>query len=472
MREPPSEKGINVALSLMWQLARMHGRRPLVLHNNIPSLHRALGIPRNFVVEYENRIFAAIRLCFLISSSFVVGHSANGMAGRHPERAHCGGGAVMPDDLPLISGFTRTCFKDADFLTYLLRSICRFGFPLLAGMTVAYARREAAQLEPLLRAAFPWAQPRASDADARIAATFRARAGRPPSLSSGRSFLVPGVGYHAALIDKLDADALVGAHATRGPYAYIMYFDSDNLLTRPLVPADVFAAPPTAPDAPTAPNAPTAPAARVAPAAPAALAATATRYRLRLPAIAWRGLGATHEGAWRGRLARMLGLPPADVRLSTMCRGGGLTFPRWLHAPLRAHLNRTLGVGLAEHAAALLEDQRRHDHMAADYELLGGYLYYVAPRRGDVVWDVEDGSAAHPWANASRRAAFPVLQENSWTAGGLSIERRLEYECILGASRRAASALDAERVRSGAHRQGRQTGWCAGLSKHGERASN
>ncbi len=266
------------------------------------------------------------------------------------------------------------------------------------------------------------------------------------------------VGYHAALIDKLDADRLVGLHTSGAAFEYIMYYDSDNLLTRPLRPSDIFEL-------------------RLSDVGPGQ---NASRYLLRLPAIAWRRFGAMHEAAWRSRLATMLGLPNKDVRFSTMARGGGLTYPTWMHAGLREHLNGTLGMSLHEQAARLLAEPRTHDHMAADYELMGGYLFYVLGG-GGVAWEVEDGSLEHPWSNETHRGdgtlglPFPVLQQNSWAANGFTLDKRLEYECILGASVSLASEYDDWRwgIRTG-RRVGKIdshvafAGWCDGLRAFSE----
>jgi len=361
---------------------------------------------------------------------------------------HCGANHQVGGH-PLISGFTRTCVKDLDHLTYLLRSVCKFGFPFLSGYTVTYAAKEAPQIEPVLMSAFPWVHARPSIADQLIVEFVKNRTGHSAPTSAGKSFFFPGVGYHAALIDKLDADLFIGSDDTR-EWEYIMYYDSDNVLTRPLRPSDGFAIA-LKPDG-------------------------QTRYQLRLVASAWASAQAVpratdvlsrrgwqmHEDAWRSHTAQMLNLTLAEVRYSTMTQGGGLMYPAWMHTQLRSHLLRTLGKSLHEYAAALLEDRRKHEHMAADYELLGGYLKYVASDGGGVLWEEEDGSAAHPWRDEAA-LPFPVLQENSWLKQGLSLERRLDYECILGSSAREAEEYDQHKsllARKLAHRA---TGWCAGL---------
>ena len=117
-----------------------------------------------------------------------------------------------------------------------------------------------------------------------------------------------------------------------------MYFDSDNLLTRPLTHADVFERYRGSSDPQTD---------------------RASRYQLHLPAVAWARYGAMHEAAWRSRLASMLGLSVPETRYTTMCRGGGLTYPAWMHSELRAHLHQVMGGrSLHEHAAHLLEDRK------------------------------------------------------------------------------------------------------------------
>jgi len=308
--------------------------------------------------------------------------------------------------------------------------------------------------------AFPWAHARPSTVDERIGSFFQNHTGRHVTTAAGKSFFVPGVGYHAALIDKLNADRHIRRHTSGAAYDYIMYFDSDNLLTRPLTHADVFERYRGSSDPQTD---------------------RASRYQLHLPAVAWARYGAMHEAAWRSRLASMLGLSVPETRYTTMCRGGGLTYPAWMHSELRAHLHQVMGGRtLHEHAAHLLEDRKAHDHMAADYELMGGYLLYIAKGRGGVAWEVEDGSEEHPWGNQTHRAdgtsrlPFPVLQRNSWSSNGFPLDKRLEYECILGANSRMAAEYQEWRLGvrlalgpgNVAVHPTHSMGWCEGLQAY------
>ena len=102
-------------------------------------------------------------------------------------------------------------------------------------MTVVFPEHERSQLEPLLRGAFPWVTVRPTDTEVRIAAQFLNLTGRQADINrAGHSFMVPGVGYHAAMIDKLNADVLIGSD-----YDYVMFCDSDNLFTRTLRMSDL-----------------------------------------------------------------------------------------------------------------------------------------------------------------------------------------------------------------------------------------
>ena len=366
----------------------------------------------------------------------------------------------MPDDLPTIGGFLRTCAKDVDLFTYAMRSICRFGFPLLATMTITYAPRDADVLERLLRGAFPWAHHLASDSDESIGARVLNLTGHAASTAYGKSFFRPGLGYMAQIIDKLRADELIRRATPSGvQHAYIMYFDSDNLLTRTLVPSDVFTR-------------------------------QASSWVLRLPAITYKRLGVMHEHAWRSLTAHMLGVPRTNITLSFMCRHGGLLFPVWEYEPLRARLLSVLGETLFDRAAHLLShrtaavggdgghhkpthadlDAHRqyevsssgishtcthtHTHTCplrvscnswltvcaacapvfggmqvsggglTEFELLGGYLYYLR-NGGGVVWEY----GGTPW-NSSSPTGFPVEQVNSWNPGVLTTATRTRYDRI------------------------------------------
>ena len=135
---------------------------------------------------------------------------------------------------PTVGGFLRTYARDAPFLTYSLRSICKFAFPTITHQTVVYPQSEAALFRTLLRG-FPWAHAVGSDADARVADAFALEAGKPAPRGAGKSFIVPGVGYIAQILDKMLADTFLPA-----PADYIIYFDSDTFLPRPLLPMHLF----------------------------------------------------------------------------------------------------------------------------------------------------------------------------------------------------------------------------------------
>ena len=111
---------------------------------------------------------------------------------RLDDAPQCGLGSKMPSELPLVTGFTRTCRKDVELAMNLLRSVCKFGSPLISDMTVTYAKSEAPQLEPLLHVAFPWAHARPSTVDERIGSFFQNHTGRHVTTAAGKSFFVPG----------------------------------------------------------------------------------------------------------------------------------------------------------------------------------------------------------------------------------------------------------------------------------------
>ena len=162
-------------------------------------------------------------------------------------------------------------------MQYALASLCRFGFPLLSSLTVTYAPHEAAALAPLFTK-HAWIRAVPSPNDALIQAAVRSISGRNASTAAGKSFFAPGIGYHAQMIDKLTAPELVGHDAD-----FILYFDSDNVITRPLRPSDIFA----------------------------------SDGRVRLAAVPYHGsfvsFGKMHENAWRHRTAFALGLPDETV---------------------------------------------------------------------------------------------------------------------------------------------------------------
>ena len=320
--------------------------------------------------------------------------------------------------LPTIAGFIRTCAKDDFLLQYALASLCRFGFPLLSSLTVTYAPYEAAALAPLFTK-HAWIRAVPSPNDALIHAAVRSITGRNASTAAGKSFFAPGIGYHAQMIDKLTAPELVGHGAD-----FILYFDSDNVITRPLRSSDVFA----------------------------------SDGRVRLAAVPYHGMhvsfGKMHENAWRHRTAFALGLPDETVTHSFMTRGGGLCYPSWLHAPLRTALEAALGVSLHRYAAMLLTKTAKdtHGHMV-DYEVMGAYLRYVntsSAKGNGIAWEVvgdDEASKLQPWPAESR---FPLIQVNSWERHGLSKERQRDYACILNASDAEANARD-DRKEFGVH---------------------
>ena len=364
------------------------------------------------------------------------------MMDRQPSRCGRDEGARSDND-PRIAGFIRTCAKDVDFLVFALRSICKFAFPLLSSVTVVFPEYERSQLEPLLRGAFPWVTVRPTDTEVRIAAQFLNMTGRRADINrAGHSFMVPGVGYHAAMIDKLNADVLIGS-----AYDYVMFCDySDNLFTRTLRMSDLFVG-----DMAVRP--------RRAP----VLRMLAYKY---VP-------GSQHEQAWRSVTARLLNLTVDETAHSFMTHVGGLTFPLWIYEPLRAHLHRVLlgstgETDLYQYAARLMSPTHRGQKHFIDFELMGGAMYYVWGEGNQSHYTVEPHEPAadhlrelvsHGVAfeladstevTSHRRRRFPALQITSWH-GPPPLRVRIVYECILGASSREAEEFDFTQCQNNLH---------------------
>jgi hypothetical protein len=293
-----------------------------------------------------------------------------------------------------IAGFIRTCAKDIEFLIFALRSICKFAFPLLSSVTVVFAEHEAEKLVPLLSGAFPWVIARPVDTEKRIASRFRAQTGKDININApGKSFLTPGVGYHAAMIDKLHADV----HVPAG-HNFVMFCDSDNLFTRRLRLSDLFSVEGHASLPPHHHE-----------------GRNQAFHKLRVLTDPYQQ-GTMHESAWRRVTARLLNLSVARTSLTFMTRVGGLTFPTWIYPPLRAHLysvlNASLGAeDLYAYAAALLHPELSPVHGKQrhfiDFELMGASMYYLYAHR--LKAHARSPRAPHPLAmHRTKRACAPM----------------------------------------------------------------
>ena len=208
-------------------------------------------------------------------------------------------------------------------------------------MTVIYPRAEAHFFETLSKG-FPWVRWRLTDSDARVAAAFRNVTGKAAPTGVGKSHLVPGVGYVAQILDKMHADSFVPTSD------YIICFDSDTFLPRPLLPEHLF-------------NTSSGGGGRSggkgggssssrSSSGTSSLTPSISYYPL-MPAMPWPKGGSEHENFWRGRTAEALGVPRDVVQLSFMARGGGLLFPSWLFRPLRARMLHVHNESLYSYAA-------------------------------------------------------------------------------------------------------------------------
>eukprot|EP00965_Chrysotila_dentata_P134385 4443797-Pleurochrysis_carterae.AAC.2 len=175
---------------------------------------------------------------------------------------------------PNIGGLLRTYARDADWLMYALRSISKFGFPLLSSMTLVFPEEDSALFESIAQTTFPWLRLRATSTD-RI---FRNRISMSGCDSGSCS-----LGFAAQIYDKLNADQFMPEGTD-----FIVFFDSDCILLRPWLLSDI-----------------------MAPAAPGS-----KRPRPRVAYSSWQDKGLAARSTMRAATALALRVSPEHIRYS------------------------------------------------------------------------------------------------------------------------------------------------------------
>ena len=221
------------------------------------------------------------------------------------------------------------------------------------------------------------------------------------------------MGYVAQILDKMHADAFLPS----SPRAeYVLYFDSDTFLPRPLLPAYLFNVSTRADARPHVMdggdggnggrnggrndgssssknhgvNAGSGGGAKGFSGNdgsrwPGDLGGATVRYHALMPAMMWWTVGAAHESFWRSSTAETLALPYDRARLSFMVRGGGLIFPTSVFAPLRSYLSSTHNASVFTYAATKFAGKlggtsgsgSGKRSIFSEYEVMGAYLYYI-----------------------------------------------------------------------------------------------
>ena len=342
------------------------------------------------------------------------------------EACHGGGGEgdTSSSRVPTVSAFIRTWHGDVQWLSYLLRSVCKFGGGIITSVVVAFPEEDTKLFVALLSTTFPWAIPAPTNNTGLFEKAILAYP-VPPEVTAHRikhyngeddaskiisTGLIHGwfksclPGYAAQIYDKLAADLYVPPEAE-----YVMHLDSDVILSRPLQVEDVFL-----PDTASG---------KLLPRIERALWPTKDTN----PSLVDERLGMSmQQYLWQNGTADTLRVPNTDelVAYDYMRRIGNV-YPTRMYGELRAEIEKLHGV----ESAVLWFTYRASTYLgfpASEFQVLGAYAWKY--ERNAFAWNT---CAA---VDAGCTLYFPLHQ--SWSWGGLDEGTRAVYECILSIANR------------------------------------